>query len=185
MANDTITVEQAVSAIRADYYSDIRDYVLEARKAMAEAYIKGEDFDLSDWLHEACDGSARVIYTFQAKLGLLASDNEDAMEEETGETGTVEQRMYYAMRADIMADLPADDRPDGSYLVKDSGGTIYAGETVEAAFEAAQLDDPEGEVVQLGWNPEDDVGAARLAGSAIGWFGKGEIGCELPIGGAS
>lgn len=181
MTKTNITVDQAVQAIRADYYTDIADYVLEARKAMAEAFIKGEAFDLHDWLHDACDGSARLIYTFQARLGLLASDHEDAMEDATGEAGTVEQRMYYAMQADIIDRLPADDKPEGSYLVRDSGGAVYAGETVEAAFEAAQLDDPSSDPVEIGWSPEEDVGAARVAGSAIGWFGGGEIGCELPI----
>ncbi len=99
-----ITVDEAVSAIRADYYGDVRDMA----KNLAERMKAGDVEDFSDALHDAVDDCQRCIYTFQAKLGLLASDNEDAMEEELGDdNGTPEQRMYWALRADIVEHLEA------------------------------------------------------------------------------
>lgn len=96
-----ITVDDAVSAIRRDYYRD----VLAMAKDLAERMKAGEVEDFEDSLHEDCDGCARVIYTFQAKLGLLASDNEDAAEDSLGEHEAqllgAEQRMFFALEADI------------------------------------------------------------------------------------
>ena len=102
-----ITVEEAVSAIRRDYYQD----VLSLARDLAERMKAGEVDDFGDALHEQCDGCARVIYTFQAKLGLLASDNEDAYDEEFGpnenDAKGPEVRMYYALCADIRDRLEA------------------------------------------------------------------------------
>ncbi len=102
-----ITVDEAVSAIRRDYYQD----VLSMAKDLAERMKAGEVEDFEDALHEDCDGCARVIYTFQAKLGLLASDNEDAAEDSLGESEArllgPEQRMFFALEADIRQDLNA------------------------------------------------------------------------------
>lgn len=109
-----ITVDEAVSVIRRDYYQD----VLGLARDLAERMKAGEIDDFGDALHETVDGCARVIYTFQAKLGLLVSDNEDAGEEELGEApDTVEARMFWAMCADIRERLEASDidlsEPDG------------------------------------------------------------------------
>jgi hypothetical protein len=54
-----------------------------------------------EYLEQSVDGCQEVIYTFQAKLALLSSNNEDAMSEELGEEGTVEQRAYFAILADV------------------------------------------------------------------------------------
>ncbi len=91
------TVEDAVRLIRADYYSD----VLSMAKDLASRMKSGEVEDFGDALHDDVDGCARVIYTYQAKLGLLASDNEDAAEEEGADATSPEARMYYALQADI------------------------------------------------------------------------------------
>lgn len=105
-----ITVDEAVSVIRRDYYQDVLGLV----RDLAERMKAGEIDDFGDALHETVDGCARVIYRFQAKLGLLASDNEDAYE---NETEGPEVRMYYAMCADIRERLEASDvdlnEPDG------------------------------------------------------------------------
>lgn len=99
-----ITVDEAVSAIRRDYYRD----VLSLARDLAERMKAGEIEDFNDALHEQVDGCARVIYTFRAKLGLLASDNEDEAESQGLETdGSPEQRMYYALQADITERLVA------------------------------------------------------------------------------
>lgn len=100
-----ITVDEAVSVIRRDYYQD----VLSMAKDLATRMKAGEVDEFSDTLHEDCDGCQRVIYTCQAKLGLLASDNEDAATDALGEEEakalTVEQRMYFALQADIVQAL--------------------------------------------------------------------------------
>lgn len=99
-----ITVDQAVSAIRADYYTDVREHAASFAQEHADEFdaetgeITG---DIEDALHESIDGCSRVIYTYQARLGLLVSDNEDAWEEYGFETPTIEQRMYCAMMADV------------------------------------------------------------------------------------
>ena len=106
MKHPTVTVDEAVSAIRRDYYSD----VLAMAKDLAERMKAGDVEDFEDALHEDCDGCARVIYTFQAKLGLLASDNEDAWEDvDSGAVLTPEQRMYFALQADIRERLEASE----------------------------------------------------------------------------
>jgi len=108
-------------------YSDADDLMQKARNLMYRAYMEtidsygeeikenaiakikeGDDRDdieewMSDEIHETIDNSQWVIYTYKAKMALLVSDNEDAMEDETGETGTTEQRAYYAMVADLRA----------------------------------------------------------------------------------
>ena len=42
-----------------------------------------------------------MIYTFQAKLGMLVTDNDEAYEDFGFENPTVEQKMYCAMVADV------------------------------------------------------------------------------------
>jgi len=108
-------VEAAFDVLRADYYSD----VLRLAETVLEELDERDDADPVDVLHEVLDGTARVIYTFQAKVGLLCSDNEDAMEEETGETGDVSQRMFYALMQDVQERLDAEgfdlNDPDSWY----------------------------------------------------------------------
>ncbi len=77
-------VDAAMRVIRADYYQDVRDLGDDLKKRIKDGEITDTD-DLQERLHEDVDGSARVIYTLQNKLGLLASDNEDAYVEEFGE----------------------------------------------------------------------------------------------------
>lgn len=112
MSRDTLN--DAINLIREWYYTEIRSLADAAISEVAD-YVKSEDDPdddsvrehLDEWLHETIDGHQFVIYTMQAKCALLASDNEDALENETGETGTVEARCYYAMRADVSELLSA------------------------------------------------------------------------------
>lgn len=107
MTNTEITQDQAIAALKRDYYRD----VLSHAKSLASSMKSGDVEDFSAALHEECDGAGRVIYTFQAKIGLLVSDNEDAAEEEMGEQEaramTVEQRMFYALQRDVIERLEA------------------------------------------------------------------------------
>jgi hypothetical protein len=99
---EKITVDEAVSIIKRDYYDDVREIVENLKQAIKDGEVTDED-GAYDWLHQSIDGSARVIYTWQAKLGLLVSDNEDAYEDEIGEPApSVESRMYMAMMRDVL-----------------------------------------------------------------------------------
>jgi hypothetical protein len=71
----------------------------------------GDVDDFSEALHEAVDGTGRIIYTFQAKCGLLVSDNADAYVEEFGEApvegGDIkwEAMAFAAMEQDVIKEL--------------------------------------------------------------------------------
>jgi hypothetical protein len=108
MADENETsVDDAVRVITRDYYNDVRHMA----KDLATRMKAGEVEDFSDALREDCDECQRVIYTFRAKLGLIASDNADAAADDLGDDEaarlTVEARMYYALQADILERLSA------------------------------------------------------------------------------
>ena len=97
-------VDAATSILRADYYGDVRDLA----NSLVEEIVKGEIDDRSsfdDRLHEEVDGHPRVFVTWQARLGLLSSDNEDAADDEGQEATTLEARMFYALRADVLGEI--------------------------------------------------------------------------------
>lgn len=96
----SISVDDAISVISRDYFDDVRAIATELAKEHIdpETLEPKDDSDLNDVLHEAVDGTQRVIYTWQARLGMLVTDNPDAW----GDTyPTVEQQMFCAMEADI------------------------------------------------------------------------------------
>lgn len=102
-------VNDALAVLRRDYYADVRGLADAFREAKAYAKMHGKSFDPSDALHEIVDGSQRVIYTYQAKIGLLCTDNADAYEEETGEPpSSVETAMFMALRRDVEESLGDD-----------------------------------------------------------------------------
>ncbi len=109
-----ITVEDATSAITRDYYEDVKGVGDDIIRAIKDGEIENEE-DADRYLHETIDGTQRVIYTWQARLGLLASSNADAyFEEGLGElvcTDSVpyEQLMYWALRADVLEYLGRED----------------------------------------------------------------------------
>jgi len=100
-------VKAAVSILTMDYYNDCRGVARDLAQRMKD----GEIEDFSDALHEAVDGTQRIIYTFQAKCGLLVSDNADAYTEEFGEApienGDIkwEAMAFMAMQRDVEKEL--------------------------------------------------------------------------------
>lgn len=108
-------------------YTDADDMMRQAEHVLYRAYYKsvGRDADsikddliqaikdgecndedaVNEWLqerlHETADGDAWVIYTHQAKRLLLVSENEDAAEDEGVDCENVEQKAYWAFRADL------------------------------------------------------------------------------------
>jgi len=102
-------VEDALRVLRADYYSDVLDVARELAKEMKSGDVE----EFSDALSQAVDGTQRVIYTYQARIGLLCTGNEDAYVEQVGEvpvqgdTINWEAMMFAAMERDVTERLEA------------------------------------------------------------------------------
>lgn len=108
-AHPQITVDDALRALRADYFTEIRSIALEA--------LKQSEDDWDDWLHETLDGHERVIHTHKARVVLVCTDHPDAYQEEMGDDPeTPEQSAYFAMRADV------DDLLSNEYFVRNAQG---------------------------------------------------------------
>ncbi len=98
----------ATNILTQDYMNDVRS----CARGLAERMKDGDASDFSDALHEAVDGTQRVMYTFEAKLGVILSDNGDAYFDEFGEEGAVEkdgikwERLcFVAMQQDVLKEL--------------------------------------------------------------------------------
>ena len=101
-------VKAAINILTMDYYNDVRDVAQDLAQRMKD----GEVDEFSVALHEAVDGTQRVIYTFQAQLGVILSDNTDAYFEEFGEEGACskdgiawERLCFVAMQQDVIKEL--------------------------------------------------------------------------------
>lgn len=105
---ESITVDQALSVIRRDHFDDVRGIAEEVTRAVKDGEVDEDGF--YDYIHEQCDNSQRVIYTFQAKLGMLCTNHDSAYQDELGEpAATVEAAMYMALIADVTALLGSFD----------------------------------------------------------------------------
>lgn len=96
-----ITFDDALNALRnwymteVDQWADDFDARLQAREWATEE-------EWQDAFSQETDGAACIIYTAQAKAVLLASDNEDAYQDEFGDPApTVEAAALMAFQADI------------------------------------------------------------------------------------
>src|SRR6266487_4267848 len=97
-------VNAAVRVLQRDYQDDVQGIVGEMRRQAREGEVDADDF--FERLDEQVDGHQRVIYTHEARLGMCCTDNPEAYEDEMGEQpGSVEQAMYFALRADVLAIL--------------------------------------------------------------------------------
>lgn len=103
-------VKAAINILTMDYNNDVRSVAQDLAQRMKD----GEVDEFSDALHEAVDGTQRVIYTFQAKLGVILSDNSDRYFEEFGEEGACskdgiawERLCFVAMEQDVVEELEA------------------------------------------------------------------------------
>ena len=108
LPSETVTVDDAVSVIHRDYFDDVLACIEEVKRAIKDGEITEQD-EVYDFLHEMIDGHQRVIYTFRAKLGMLATENPDAFEDLGMENATIEQRMYCAMMQDVQDRMPDED----------------------------------------------------------------------------
>jgi hypothetical protein len=98
----------AIDVINQDYWDDVRGITGNLLAEVKAGQIT-DDEQLREALHQAIDSSSRVIYTFQARLGMLATNNADAWEDLGFESPTIEQQMFAALEADVRALLDAED----------------------------------------------------------------------------
>lgn len=105
-------------ALRRDYWQDVADVADDLLDELKDEVFSGditeareaEDW-LSDRMHEACDGHSRVIYTHEAKLALVYSDNAEAWKVygefpmDDGEPNW-SAAAYCAFEADVRDNLP-------------------------------------------------------------------------------
>lgn len=96
--SDVVTEEDvnaAVAIINRDYYQDVKGICDEILADIELREITDEDM-VRERVEQDVDGSARVIYTFQNHLGLLASDNSNAYIESFGEVPMSGDSINYA-----------------------------------------------------------------------------------------
>lgn len=92
----------AGSILRAWYYGRVKNVAREALGCILDGSIPDRD-GLESWIDDSVDGTDIVIYTYKAKAALLASDNEDACEDQMGEPySSPESGAWFAMRADVL-----------------------------------------------------------------------------------
>ena len=120
--DDEVSVDRAMDIIRQSYYNEVREWAEDYDKRIA----KGEWSDREEFieaLEQDVDSAARVIYTFQARVGLLCSRNEDAYFEEFGDSEGVctkdgieySKLMYFAFCADIFEHMESDIDDDDTF----------------------------------------------------------------------
>ena len=107
-------LSDAMSLLRSAYYSDVRDYAREIKQAIEDDEITDRE-QLYERIHETCDGTQWVIYTYKAQVVCLASDNDGAYLEEYGAEGLVDdgclnwsRLAYAAMERDLFEQLDAE-----------------------------------------------------------------------------
>jgi hypothetical protein len=95
------------------------EYLDDCKAIAIEALAKDED-ERSDFIHEEVDGHEWVIYTYNAKLVSVLTENGDAYLDCYGETDKVtpEQIAYFAMVADI------NDFLSNPYFIEDHSTTV-------------------------------------------------------------
>lgn len=109
---DDLVKEVALPILNADYYSDVRGITSEIISEVKSGEIRDRE-QLDEAIHMKVDGTQRVIYTFQAKLGLISTDNYDAYEEDFGEKPAgPEQAMFAALERDVREQLDAEGIDD-------------------------------------------------------------------------
>lgn len=102
--------DAATSILSMDYYNDVRSVAKDLARQMKEGEVDRDGF--TEALDAAVDGTQRVIYTWQAKLAVILSENGDAYFDEFGDEGAVskeginwERLAFVAMTQDVMKEL--------------------------------------------------------------------------------
>jgi hypothetical protein len=122
VAQHEMDVPAAQAVLERDYHEDVAGVARELKRQIDDREIANVD-DLRDALHQAVDGTQRVMYTHQAQIGLAFSKNDDEYFEEFGREWPEHgwsALMFVAMERDVTEQLerlgvdvndpqPADD----------------------------------------------------------------------------
>lgn len=112
--SDTITeedVQAAFDILNKDYWNDVRGVVEDLEQHVERGEITDQE-KLEEYLNQFVEGTQRVIYTFQAKIGMLCTNNADAYQEMGYEiSGDIDwsKLMFCAMVEDVRAAMPDFD----------------------------------------------------------------------------
>lgn len=111
---DTITeedVQAAFDILNKDYWNDVHGVVEDLEEHVKSGEITDQD-KLEELLNQFVEGTQRVIYTFQAKVGMLCTNNPDAYQEFGFDMSAGiewEKLMFCAMVEDVRAACPDFD----------------------------------------------------------------------------
>lgn len=99
---------------QAQYWDDVRGIAADVKGEIENGNLADWEA-VTDYVHESVDGSARVIYTWKAKMAVIHSDNPDAYFDTFGEEGAVKDGTinwsalaYCAVEADVWEQLSAE-----------------------------------------------------------------------------
>jgi hypothetical protein len=135
-------LDRASGKLQRDYWDDVRGLAESIEAEIATGEITCQD-DLQERLHEDCDGAARVIYTHQAKLCLVFSDNDDAYEQEYGgEMPNWSQLAYCAFFRDVQerVDPTVCDDCGDKFATKEHDGDDVCQDCFEERIEDEEED---------------------------------------------
>lgn len=107
-------VKAAFDIIHRDYWQDVHYLGDLLKEEIEKGEITDED-TFRERLNQAVDGSQRVIYTWQAKLGMLCTNNEDAYQEmgfDFSDGIDWSKMMFCAMEQDLQSYIGAVDFDD-------------------------------------------------------------------------
>lgn len=94
-------VDEALRVLRRDYYQDVRSVGNELARQIKDKEITTRE-EFYDRLPQAVADTQRIIYTFQARIGLLCTEYPDEFEEEYGDKPeSPEQALQAAMERDV------------------------------------------------------------------------------------
>jgi len=94
-------LDRAIGILQRDYFKDVNDIAELVQDEIKSGQITNDE-QLSEYLHETIDSAHRVIFTREAKLGLVFSDNDEAYHESFGgDLPNYSVMMYCALEADV------------------------------------------------------------------------------------
>lgn len=108
--------DAARATLRADYWSDVRGIVEDARRAIKDGEISSPA-ELDDWLHETVDGHQRVIYTHAALETLMFCESDGDAEESLDFIATQSVHSLYSQIAyyGLLGDARKQAEAEGLY----------------------------------------------------------------------
>lgn len=105
--NTEVSFDAALSALRREYYTDVRNAAKDIRGEIESGDITDRD-GLYTRVHETVDGNQWVIYTQRAQIVLMISSNDSAYADEYGTEGIISDGgvnwsalAFAAMEADL------------------------------------------------------------------------------------